>query len=108
MTQTETRPTAAPAEHQPERGIFPTFFMAGFECSTFIWKDGKRKDYVVITGHDRHLEQDYARVGELGIGVVREAIRWPLVDRGSGPLDWTSMEPVLEVAEKCRITPIWD
>jgi hypothetical protein len=19
--------------------IFPTFFMAGFECSTFVWKD---------------------------------------------------------------------
>ena len=41
-------------------GLFPTFFMAGFECSTFRWKDGERKDYVSITGHDRHLEADYA------------------------------------------------
>src|SRR5581483_5094518 len=28
-----------------ERGLFPTFFFTGFECSTFIWKDRKRRDY---------------------------------------------------------------
>ena len=38
-------------------GIFPTFFLSGFECSTFIWKDGIRKDYVQITGHDRYLRE---------------------------------------------------
>jgi hypothetical protein len=25
-------------------GIFPTFFMSGFECSTFVWKDKGRRD----------------------------------------------------------------
>jgi hypothetical protein len=91
-----------------EEGIFPTFFMAGFECSTFVWKDGKRKDYVALTGHDRHLEADYKRLEELGIGVVREAVRWPMVDRGRGQYDWSTLEPVLEAAEKCHVTPIWD
>jgi len=90
-------------------GIFSTFFMAGFECSTFVWKDGERKDYVVRTGHDAHLKADYERVKQLGIGVVREAIRWPSVERGGrGVYDWSTVEPVLDCVEACRIEPIWD
>ena len=30
-------------------GIFPTFFLSGFECSTFIWKDVGRRDLVAET-----------------------------------------------------------
>lgn len=96
------------ADQHPDEGLFPTFFMAGFECSTFIWKDGQRKDYVALTGHDRHLKADYHRLEELGIGVAREAVRWPMVDRGGSRYDWSTLEPVLEAAETCHITPIWD
>ena len=74
-------------------GLFPTFFMAGFECSTFVWKDGQRKDFVALTGHDRELESDYRRLSELGVGVVREAVRWPLVDQGQGRYDWSPSTP---------------
>jgi beta-glucosidase/6-phospho-beta-glucosidase/beta-galactosidase len=88
--------------------IFPTFFMAGFECSTFVWKDGQRKDYVAATGHDRHLNRDLAAAMELGIGVVREAVRWPRVDLGGGRYDWSSVKAVQEGATECKITPIWD
>jgi beta-glucosidase/6-phospho-beta-glucosidase/beta-galactosidase len=91
-----------------ETGIFPTFFFAGFECSTFVWKDRQRKDYVTLTGHDRHLEPDYERVMDLGIGVVREAVRWPIVDRGGGRYDWSTVDPLLKVMDKSHITPIWD
>jgi beta-glucosidase/6-phospho-beta-glucosidase/beta-galactosidase len=91
-----------------EEGIFPTFFMAGFECSTFIWKDNDRKDYVVVTGHDRHLERDYNSAMDLGIGVVREAIRWPTVDLGNGEYNWSSLDPILKAANECHMTPIWD
>lgn len=82
--------------------------MAGFECSTFVWKDGKRKDYVVRTGHDRHLKDDYKCLMELGIGVVREAIRWPIVDKGGGKYDWSTVDPMLEGLKTCHLTPIWD
>ena len=41
--------------------IFPTFFMAGFECSTFVWTDRQRRDYVAATGHDRHFRDDFTR-----------------------------------------------
>jgi hypothetical protein len=89
-------------------GIFNSFFMAGFECSTFIWRDGERKDYVSLTHHDRYLLEDYRAAMDLGIGVVREGVRWPLVDNGSGRYDWNTVDPVLDAAEECHITPIWD
>ena len=88
--------------------IFPTFFMGGFECSTFVWKDRERKDYVSATGHDRHLENDFAAAMDLGIGAVREAIRWPMVDLGNGRYDWSSVKAVQDAATGCKITPIWD
>lgn len=97
-----------PNQKSGDRGIFPTFFMAGFECSTFVWKDGKRRDYVGLTGHDRHLRQDYRRAMELGLGVVREAIRWPMVEKGTGRYHWDEVIPVFEAANEARITAIWD
>jgi len=92
----------------PDDAIFPTFFMTGFECSTFVWKDRERKDYVVSTAHDRYLEADLAAAMDLGIGVVREAIRWPEVDLGGGRYDWSSVKSVQDAATECKITPIWD
>jgi beta-glucosidase/6-phospho-beta-glucosidase/beta-galactosidase len=91
-----------------EEALFPTFFMAGFECSTFIWKDGQRKDYTKVTGHDRHLRQDYEKLMDIGIGVVREAIRWPMVDQGGNQYDWSSVDPIIEALRSSHITPIWD
>jgi beta-glucosidase/6-phospho-beta-glucosidase/beta-galactosidase len=88
--------------------IFPTFFMSGFECSTFLWKDGERKDYVKRTGHDRFFEDDYEFTMDLGIGVVREAICWPSVDKGGNKYDWLSVDPLIDAMNACHITPIWD
>jgi hypothetical protein len=97
------------AASTPElQGIFPTFFLAGFECSTFLWKDGQRKDYVRLTGHDRHLEADYAFLKDLGISAIREGVAWPFVDAGSGRYDFGPMDEVLECARECQISPIWD
>ena len=93
---------------QSDGAIFPTFFMSGFECSTFVWKDRQRKDYVAATGHDQHLAADYEAAMDLGIGVVREAIRWPMVDLGNGEYDLSSVRKVQDAATKCKLTPIWD
>lgn len=71
-------------------------------------KDRERKDYVAATGHDQHLAADYAAAMDLGIGVVREAIRWPMVDLGGGRYNWSSVKAVQDVATAARITPIWD
>jgi hypothetical protein len=40
-------------------GIFPTFFISGFECSTFLWKDKRRRNLIEETQHDRHAQEDY-------------------------------------------------
>ena len=64
---------------RPEHaGIFPTFFLSGFECSTFIWKDKGRRDLVEETQHRKHADEDYAFLRSLGIAVAREGIPWPL------------------------------
>ena len=97
-----------------EGALFPTFLLTGFECSTFVWRDGRRKDYIALTRHDHYLAEDYARVVALGMGGVREAVRWPLVDRGSGGgaggggYDWSTVDRVLDALEAQRLTPIWD
>ena len=62
-------------------GIFPTFFLSGFECSTFLWGDDRvRRNLVAETGHDRHAAEDYRLLAGLGIAVAREGTPWPMVD----------------------------
>jgi hypothetical protein len=88
-------------------GIFPTFFLSGFECSTFIWKDQGRRDLCEETQHWTHADEDYRMLRELGIAVAREGIPWPLVDKG-GALDFGCIEPFLEAQRRHNILPIWD
>ena len=56
-------------------GIFPTFFLSGFECSTFLWKDRKRRDLVVETQYRWH-----AREGALHEPVKSEILITTAVD----------------------------
>ena len=88
-------------------GIFPTFFISGFECSTFLWKDGKRRNLVAETQHDRFILQDYELLRRLGIAVSREGIPWPLIDK-NGNYDFSIIDPVIEAMNKQKILPIWD
>jgi beta-glucosidase/6-phospho-beta-glucosidase/beta-galactosidase len=88
-------------------GIFPTFFLSGFECSTFLWKDGKRRDLVEETQHRRHAQEDYSILRELGIAVSREGIPWPLVERQGG-YDFSPIEPMIEAMNRAQVLPVWD
>ncbi len=89
------------------RGIFPTFFLSGFECSTFRWKDQGRRDLVAETQHLERAREDLELLRRLGIAVAREGVPWPFVDRG-GRYDFASIEPILAAVEATGITPIWD
>jgi hypothetical protein len=64
--------------------LFPTFFLSGFECSTFLWKEAGRRDLSAELQHYEHADDDYAMLGPIGIAVAREGIPWPLVHRGGG------------------------
>jgi beta-glucosidase/6-phospho-beta-glucosidase/beta-galactosidase len=92
---------------EPAGGIFPTFFLSGFECSTFVWKDQGRRDLCAETQHYTHADEDYRMLRELGIAVAREGIPWPLVDRG-GTLDFSCIDRFLEAQRRHQILPIWD
>src|SRR5438093_9676832 len=87
--------------------LFPSFFLAGFECATPINRHGVRIDPTVATEHDRRVQEDYAALRRLGIRTVREGARWNLIDRG-GRYDFRSLRPFLEAAQRFEITPIWD
>jgi beta-glucosidase/6-phospho-beta-glucosidase/beta-galactosidase len=88
-------------------GIFPTFFISGFECSTFIWKDRGRRDLVAETQHRERAAEDYDHLRRLGIAVAREGIPWPLVQRGAR-YDFSPIDPMIAAMNRCRILPIWD
>ena len=88
-------------------GIFPTFYLSGFECSTFLWKDQGRRDLAQETRHWDHAEEDYAILGGLGIAVAREGIPWPMVERAGG-YDFSRIDPLIAAMNACKILPIWD
>jgi beta-glucosidase/6-phospho-beta-glucosidase/beta-galactosidase len=88
-------------------GIFPTFFMSGFECSTFRWKGGDRRDLSHETQHLQHAREDYRLLADVGIGVAREGVPWPLVDRAR-KYDFSHIDPLIEAMNEAKVVPIWD
>lgn len=88
-------------------GIFPTFFLSGFECSSFLWKDGVRRDLVEETRHRECAMEDYRILQDLGIAVAREGIPWPMADKG-GKHAFACIDPMIDALRQTRITPIWD
>ncbi len=93
-------------------GIFPTFFLSGFECSTFRWKERGRRDLAAETGHRARADEDYAFLAGLGVAVAREGVPWPLVDRGRGPggarYDFRPIDPYIAAMNAARVLPVWD
>src|SRR5262245_4424305 len=87
--------------------MFRSFVWAGFECATGINARGDAIDQVAATGHERFLEEDYARVAAEGMRTVREGVRWPIVDR-NGTLDLASVERILDAARTSDVEPVLD
>lgn len=87
--------------------MFRSFYLAGFECATGYNLHGEWIDQIAATEHDRHVDADYARLTEVGIHAVREAIRWPLVD-SDGRYDFSSAEPFVAAARRHELDVIWD
>jgi len=90
-----------------QAGIFPTFFLSGFACSTFIWQDRVRRDLVAATQHREHVDEDYAFLRSLGIAVARQGIPWPFMDKG-GTYDFSGLDPFIAAMNRHQILPIWD
>jgi beta-glucosidase/6-phospho-beta-glucosidase/beta-galactosidase len=88
--------------------VFDSFFMAGFECSTQRWRNGRRLDLLAATAHDRLAAQDYRQVAELGLRTARDGLRWHLIEQASGHYDWSSFLPMLRAARTEGVQVIWD
>jgi hypothetical protein len=87
--------------------MFRSFYLAGFECATGYNMHGEWIDQIAATGHDLHADADYERLAQAGIHAVREAIRWPLADRG-GELDFACAQPFAQAAARHGFDVIWD
>ena len=89
-------------------GLFESFFIGGFECSTHYLESGKRLDEIAATQHDRFASQDYLRLIELGISTAREGIRWHLIEQQPGRYDFSSALGMIRAAREMGIQVIWD
>lgn len=87
--------------------MFQSFYWAGFECATGKNMHGEWIDQIEATEHDLRADDDYALVSELGIHTIREAVRWPLVDRGGG-YDFSPIDAFVHAARRHRMEVVWD
>ncbi len=88
--------------------MFSSFFLAGFESATGYNAHCQWFDQVAATGHDRRADEDYGLLRQTGLSAAREAVRWPLVDRGDGRYDFSSVVPHLTAARRHGIELIFD
>ncbi|HZU24518.1 MAG TPA: hypothetical protein VFA04_03295 [Bryobacteraceae bacterium] len=90
-------------------GLFQSFFQAGFECSTHRRSvDRRRLDMIAASGHGRFARSDYDAVRRLGLGTVRDGLRWHLIETRPGEYDWSSWIPMLRAAGDAGVEVIWD
>jgi hypothetical protein len=91
-----------------QNGLFGSFFLGGFECSTHSRQDGTRLDLISSTCHDRFAELDYRRLQSEGMRACRDGLRWHLIGRERGKLNFASARPQVEAARKTGMQVIWD
>jgi hypothetical protein len=91
-----------------DASLFRSFFMGGFECSTFYRRNGTRLDLVAATKHDVFCAEDYARLAGQGMFAAREGIRWHLIERTPRQYGFSSALPMVRHAEKLGIQILWD
>lgn len=89
-------------------GLFQSFFMGGFECSSHRRQDGHRLDLVAATRHQDHAAADYAALASHGIRTVRNGLRWHLIEASPGRYDWSSFLLMLRAARDAGTQVIWD
>ncbi|SMF61221.1 beta-glucosidase [Allosphingosinicella indica] len=86
---------------------FASYYMAGFEAASHRRRDGRRLDLIRATAHDSHVRSDYAQCREAGLGTIRDALRWHLIDASADRRDWSSWLPMLEAGVAEGVQVIW-
>jgi beta-glucosidase/6-phospho-beta-glucosidase/beta-galactosidase len=104
MLQADRTPTPLGPAPSPLK----SYFMGGFECSTHRRRDGRRLDVIAATRHDALALDDYRLLQELGLGSVRDGLRWHLIERIPYRYDWSSLLPMLRAARAAGVQVVWD
>jgi beta-glucosidase/6-phospho-beta-glucosidase/beta-galactosidase len=89
-------------------GLFRSFFLGGFECSTHRLRSGRRLDLVGSTRHDEFAASDYRLLQSHGILTARDGLRWMLIEQTPGVHDFASAIGMLAAARDTRMQVIWD
>lgn len=87
---------------------FNTFWLAGYECTDQQNAFGNRVDFLPLTGHLDHLDNDYRDIAGLNIRTVREGIRWSQVEKRAYVYDWTVVRQMLVRGKALGIQQLWD
>lgn len=89
-------------------GLFRSFLMGGFECSSHRRGDRRRLDLAAATGHEAHAAEDYRALARHGIRTVRDGLRWHRIETAPGRYDWSSFLPMLRAARDTGTQVVWD
>jgi beta-glucosidase/6-phospho-beta-glucosidase/beta-galactosidase len=90
------------------RGLFQSFFLGGFECSTHRLRSGKRLDLVQSTRHDELADADYRLLQRWNIRTARDGLRWTLIEQHPQQYDFSSADGMLKAARDSGMQVIWD
>lgn len=90
------------------KGLFESFFLGGFECSTHRLKSGRRLDEIDATRHDQFAIDDYSRLQAQGIRTARDGLRWHLIEQTPQEYDFSSLLPMVRAAQNTKTQIIWD
>src|SRR5436190_22577954 len=89
-------------------GLFRSFFVGGFECSTHRLRSGKRLDLIRSTRHDEFAAADYRLLQRHGILTARDGLRWTLIEAAPGHWDFSSATGMFKAAHDTGMEVIWD
>jgi hypothetical protein len=62
---------------------------------------------IAATQHDKLAREDYRLCRSAGIHAVREAARWPLIDR-AGRLELQSVRELARIGREVALVQVWD
>ncbi len=103
----ETPPAPDAIPQSDDGWLFGSFFLGGFECSMQQTLDGTRLDLIQMTQHDRLAREDYRLCRAAGVRAVREAARWPHIDR-EGKLDVSEVRELARIGREEGVVQVWD
>jgi beta-glucosidase/6-phospho-beta-glucosidase/beta-galactosidase len=89
-------------------GLFKSFILGGFECSTHRLPTGKRLDLIQSTRHDELASRDYRLLQQYGIKTARDGLRWHLIEAAPYSYDFGSATGMLAAARETGMQVIWD